>query len=138
MPGERFLLDTFFVQALLNRRDQYHEKAKEFWPRVKTATEVWITEAVLVEIGNALSAANRQGASEFIGNIYVRPDANIRLAKVDTPLMQRALKLYTDRPDKTWGFTDCISFVVMEETDLQAAATGDSNFQQAGFLALLA
>ena len=28
MTGERFLLDTAFVQALLNRHDQYHEQAK--------------------------------------------------------------------------------------------------------------
>ena len=62
MTSERFFLDTFFVQALLNKRDQYHDKAKQYWPRVKAAAEVWITEAILVEIGNALSAANRGGS----------------------------------------------------------------------------
>lgn len=55
MSNERFLLDTVFVQALLNQRDQYHAKAKAFLPRVRDAAEVWITEAVLIEIGNALS-----------------------------------------------------------------------------------
>jgi hypothetical protein len=56
MNNERLLLDTVFVQALLNQRDQYHDKAKTFLPRVRDAAEVWITEAILVEIGNALSA----------------------------------------------------------------------------------
>ena len=28
MTGDRLLLDTAFIQALLNRKDQYHELAK--------------------------------------------------------------------------------------------------------------
>ena len=61
--GERIFLDTFFAQALLNRRDQYHAQAQALSPRLRTAKEVWITEAVLIEIGNALSAINRTGPS---------------------------------------------------------------------------
>lgn len=59
MNGERLLLDTVFVQALLNRRDEYHAQAEAILPRVRAAAEVWVTEAVLVEVGNALSALNR-------------------------------------------------------------------------------
>ena len=55
MSRERLFLDTVFVQALLNRRDQYHAQAMTLLPRVRSAIEVWATEAVLVEIGNALS-----------------------------------------------------------------------------------
>jgi predicted nucleic acid-binding protein len=42
-----------------------------------------------------------------------------------------------ERPDKTWGFTDCISFVVMREEGLTDAVTADVHFVQAGFRALL-
>jgi predicted nucleic acid-binding protein len=49
MSGDRLLLDTFFVQALLNRRDQYHKQAIAWLPRVRSAPEIWVTEAVLVE-----------------------------------------------------------------------------------------
>ena len=38
------LVDTVFIQTLLNRRDQYHNQAQAFLPRVRSATEVWITE----------------------------------------------------------------------------------------------
>jgi predicted nucleic acid-binding protein len=41
------------------------------------------------------------------------------------------------RPDKDWSLTDCISFVVMTEAALEEALTGDHNFEQAGFAALL-
>lgn len=56
MTNERFLLDTVFIQALLNARDQYHHQAKAFLPHLRTAREIWVTEAVLVEVCNAFSA----------------------------------------------------------------------------------
>jgi uncharacterized protein len=138
MSGERLLLDTFFVQALLNFRDQYHQKAKTFLPRVQSASEVWITEAVLVEIGNALSAYNRQGAADFIQSCYTNPAPNLKLVQCDSALLLRALTFYRNRPDKDWGLTDCISFVVMWANGLTDAVTGDVHFKQAGFNALLA
>jgi hypothetical protein len=41
------------------------------------------------------------------------------------------------RPDKSWPLTDCISFSVMEEREIQEALTGDHHFEQAGFIPLL-
>jgi predicted nucleic acid-binding protein len=38
--------------------------------------------------------------------------------------------------DKNWSFTDCISFIVMEQEGLIDALTGDHHFEQAGFNAL--
>jgi predicted nucleic acid-binding protein len=116
MAGERWFLDTAFVQALLNSRDQYHALARTFVPRLRTAAEIWVTEAVLLEIGNALSASNRSGAVQFIRQCY--STQNIRVITIDTPLLTRALDLYQARPDKTWGLIDCISFVVMDEQQL--------------------
>ncbi|OQW92134.1 MAG: nucleic acid-binding protein [Thiotrichaceae bacterium IS1] len=135
MMGERWLLDTVFIQALLNHRDQYHAKAKVWLPRLRMATEVWVTEAVLVEVGNALSAINRTAAVQFIQQCYTTP--NIRVVTIDTPLLTRALNLYQTRSDKSWGLTDCISFVVMEEHGLTEAVTADRHFVQAGYRALL-
>lgn len=104
-------------------------------PRVRAATEVWVTEAVLTEVGNALSAVNRDAAVRFIQQCY--HTANIRVVTVDTQLLTRALELYEARPDKTWGLTDCISFVVMHEQGLTDAVTADKHFLQAGYRALL-
>jgi uncharacterized protein len=135
MSNERLFLDTVFIQALLNKRDQYHSQAKAFLPRVRAAMAVWVTEAVLVEVGNALGAVNRPGAVQFIEQCY--NTANLQVVTVDTALLNRALQLYGERPDKTWGFTDCISFVVMSEQALTDAVTADIHFVQAGFRALL-
>ncbi|MBN3910397.1 MAG: type II toxin-antitoxin system VapC family toxin [Nostoc sp. NMS1] len=135
MSDERLFLDTVFIQALLSKRDQYHRQAKAFLPRVRAATDVWVTEAILVEVGNALGAVNRPGTVQFIQQCY--KTANLQVVTVDTSLLARALQLYSERPDKTWGLTDCISFTVMWEKSLTDAVTADLHFVQAGFRALL-
>ncbi len=131
----RLFLDTAFIQALLNQRDQYHDQAKALLPVVREAREVWVTEAILVEVGNALAAHDREAAARFVRLCYQTP--NIEVVTVDTVLLEEALALYADRPDKEWGLTDCISFVVMQEQELTAAVTTDGHFIQAGFRALM-
>jgi hypothetical protein len=135
MSTERLFLDTAFVQALLNRRDQYHAQARALLPRLRSAREIWVTEAVLVEIGNALSSVDRHAAVRFIEECY--KTANIHVVSVDTWLLMRALRLYRDRPDKGWGLTDCISFVIMQDQSLTEAMTTDEHFRQAGFQILM-
>lgn len=116
MNRERLFLDTAFIQALLNRRDKYHEQATALLQRVRNAAEVWVTEAVLMEVGNALSTFNRGAAVQFIEQCY--HTENMRVVTVDTALLNRALQLYRARSDKMWGLTDCVSFVVMQERGL--------------------
>lgn len=135
MSRERLFLDTAFIQALLNPRDDYHQQAKQLLPRIRAASEVWLTEAILVEVGNALSALNRNGAVQFIQQCY--HTENITVVSVDTALLEQALTLYQSRPDKDWGLTDCISFVVMQQQNLTDAATSDRHFLQAGFCPLM-
>lgn len=135
MSRERFFLNTAFIQALLNPCDDYHTQARTLFPIVRKAAEVWITEAIFVEVGNALSAFNRSGAIQFIEQCYTT--ANIKVVTINTTLLENALALYQSRPDKMWGLTDCISFVVMEQQNLHIALTSDQHFVQAGFIALM-
>lgn len=135
--GARLFLDTYFVQALLNSRDPGHDHALRLLPTVRQAAEVVTTEAVLTEVGNALSGTPRlrQLAAAFVRRCYGEP--NMMVVSVERELLSRALYLYESRMDKEWGLTDCISFVVMRERDLIDAMTGDRHFRQAGFRPLM-
>jgi predicted nucleic acid-binding protein len=133
--GHRLFLDTSYVLALLNEEDEHHREADLVWPFVRAATEVWVTEPVLMEVGNALGAQRRLRAAAFIHECY--DHRNIRVVSVDTRLFEAGLSLYQRRPDKTWGLTDCISFIVMGEQGVTEALTADRHFVQAGFRALL-
>ncbi len=132
---ERLFLDTAFIQALLNKRDQYHLQALTLLPRVKNAAEVWTTEAILMEVGNALSSFNRQQVVNFIKQCY--ETQNIKVVNISPQLFRQGLTLYESRLDKKWGLVDCISFVVMQQQNLIYALTSDRHFIQAGFQVLL-
>lgn len=97
MSSERLLIDTSYVAALLNKRDQFHDQAKAAMPLFRVASEILITEAVLIEIGNILARINRLGAVGFIRSCYQTPNLNV--VKTDESLIRRALSLYADRND---------------------------------------
>jgi len=135
LSTERFLLDTAYVLALLNKRDQYHQAAQGLLSRVRAAREVWVTEAVFMEVGNALADSLRTEVVAFIERCYTTP--HIRVVSVDTAVFRRALDFYRERPDKAWGLTDCLSFLVMQDQGLVDVLTADEHFRQAGFQPLL-
>lgn len=135
MNKDKLFLDTIFIQAILNPRDQYHTPAMRLLPRVKNAQEVWTTEAIFMEVGNALSAYNPHKVSAFIKQCYLTD--NISIINITPQLFQEGLNLYESRQDKTWGLVDCLSFIVMEQQNLIDAVTSDIHFIQAGFSALL-
>lgn len=121
-------IDTGYILALLNKRDKYH-RAATLMPRTLA---YMTTEAVLTEIGNALSRPLwRALAVDTLHDL--RHDPAIEVVTVDAGLFERAVALYAARPDKSWGLTDCISFVVMQEYALTHVVTTDQHFMQAGF-----
>jgi predicted nucleic acid-binding protein len=94
------------------------------------------TRAVLIEIGNALVRARyRESAVQLLAAIEA--DLDITVVALTDELFARAFRLFVSRPDKEWGMTDCVSFVVMTDRGLSEALTADEHFQQAGFRALL-
>lgn len=127
-------IDTGYVLALLNTGDEHHDRAAMAARQVKPPFVT--TEAVLTEIGNALSRA-RWRALGYATIQDLRVDPNIEVVPVDAVLFDRALVLYGERLDKEWGLTDCISFVVMQDRKLTQAVTTDRHFGQAGFVNLL-
>jgi predicted nucleic acid-binding protein len=130
-------LDTGYVLALVNQRDEHHQKAQELAGQIiSEEVPVVTTQAVLTEIGNALAhPQNRPRAISNIEELRTSPDATVVPSLDD--LFQRGLALYKEREDKSWGLTDCISFVVMREQGIRDALAHDEDFEQAGCNALL-
>lgn len=135
--GNEVFLDTAYAIALAASNDEHHEKAILLSEQLERG-ETWLvtTRAVILEIGNALAKLRyRKAAVELLASL--ESDPTVRILPVSEELYKRAFELYRERPDKEWGITDCISFVVMQERRLQAALTTDDHFEQAGFIRLL-
>ncbi len=137
MPDDTLFLDTAYVYALFNTRDQWHAKALEWQRKLDSESRPLLTtEFVLVEIANGLSALRfRRRAADIIHALQLSPLVKIIPASSD--LFRKALELYEQRLDKDWGLTDCTSFVVMSENNVSEALTADDHFRQAGFKVLL-
>ena len=127
--------DCFYFIAYLNDRDAGHKRAIAF-SASHTGTLV-STSWVITELADAF--ADRTCRAKVIALIEkLREDPKLKLVPPTQELFERGWNLYSDRPDKDWSLTDCISFVVMQDEGLTDALTGDHHFAQAGFKALLA
>lgn len=136
MKAEVFL-DTAYAIALSNVKDQYHSKALQIAQQLrKEKTKLIATQAVLLEIGNALAGIRFRAAGAKLLDA-LEADPNVGIVPLTASLYAQALNLYRSRPDKEWGLVDCISFTVMRERKLLEALTTDDHFQQAGYRALL-
>jgi uncharacterized protein len=126
--------DTSFYVALLSSRDHAHEKATRVGTQMQC--EVWLTDFILLELGNTLSSAGqRELFSKLVPHLRTHPHVHVVPASRD--LFDEGIAIFSHRGDKEWSLTDCTSFVVMRKEGLQNALTTDHHFEQAGFQALL-
>lgn len=129
----RIFVDSGFVIALINQRDQYHQQALELADRVE-GHPLLITDAVLLEIGNALVRNYKQQATELIEQFLAADE--VEVVSLTPQLFRQALGLYKMYQDKEWGLVDCVSFIVMWQTGVSQVLTFDRHFVQAGFQVL--
>ncbi|HWM89880.1 MAG TPA: PIN domain-containing protein [Thermoanaerobaculia bacterium] len=137
MPTKAVFLDTNGWLALLNSADALHSTATACWfDLIRSGTSVLLTDWIVAETGNGLARTRaRERFAEAVKLIQASTSA--RLVAMEPSLLERALALYNERKDKTWGLVDCASFLVMREVGVLEAFTNDRHFAQAGFKCLL-
>ena len=136
MMAEVFL-DTAYAIALSSPNDLFHHRAIQLAEQIEAqGIQLVTTRAVLLEIGNALSRQRHRDAAITLLDA-LEADPNVEIIPLSEQLYTRALRLYRERPDKDWGLTDCVSFVVLQDRTITEALTTDEHFQQAGFRMLM-
>lgn len=131
---EQILVDTAFVLALINERDQFHDRAQEL-ADVFAGQSLLITDAVSLEIGNAMARGFKQQAIAIINDFIVSDE--VEVFYYSAQIFGEAFALYKKYKDKEWSLVDCISFIVMRERGIKQALTFDHHFEQAGFTAIM-
>lgn len=126
--------DTSFYQALLNPKDNWHDKAKNVSDAY--CGKVVTSEYVLCELGALMSHGHlRQLFIDLVKLLESAPQ--VEIIHGSHHYFETGLALFVDRPDKEWSLTDCISFALMREWKITDALTCDRHFEQAGFQSLL-
>lgn len=132
--SNRIFVDTLFLVALINKRDQYHQQAQELSAYFE-GYSLLTTDAILLEVGNTLARNYKNEAADLIE--YFLSSEEVEVFRLTPELFDKAFALYKSYQDQSWGLVDCISFVVMREANITQALTCDRHFIQAGFQVLM-
>jgi uncharacterized protein len=124
--------DTFYWIALLNRADTFHEAAI----RMPISERIVTSMAVQLEVLDAFSTDPSLRPSAVYFWNRTNHDPMVTVIPLDPQLLQSAMDLFSARMDKTWSFTDCISFEIMRQRKIAKALSGDRHFRQSGFQSL--
>ena len=132
---EPIFIDTSFFIALLNESDYYHTIAQRFSKIIRTNNSIYLTEGIIIELGDAFCKNKRHEVITIINSLYASNQCTI--IPIHENLIRDSLKFYYDRRDKTYSLTDCMSFIAMRTVGIHYSLTSDIHFQQEGFYPLL-
>ncbi len=143
MLNHPVFVDAAFWIARLNPRDAYHSEAAVL--RTKHSQRPWITsDMVLAEVAACFSKSGlRARVADWLGEIIdqnegdVEGSATVAIIYTSAAHFRSGLKLYTNRPDKTYSLTDCTSMVLMHALKLTEVLTCDRHFEQEGLTTLM-
>ncbi len=131
----KIFLDTSGILALVNKGDRLYPLAKGTVDLlISEGCKFFITDFILVEIGNALSKNKKLGSTTLR---LLLNSPNISRLNLEQINIDEAIDIYEKYSDKTWGLTDITSFVIMKEFSISDAFTCDIHFEQFGFNILL-
>ena len=127
---QRLFVDTSAWFAYANRKDPQHESIGEivraFPGRLVTSNFVF-DEAIslcLYRLGHSIARS--------VGAVLLDPD-EIDIVRVTVEDEQAAWKLFGQRADQRFSFTDCTSFALMRRLGLDEVLALDEDFRTMGF-----
>lgn len=137
MAATEVFVDTAGFLALWDAADAYHGAALALQEDLVRKRRRFVTsEYVVDETATLLRLRHSHGAAvDFLDTIQ-RSEA-LRLEWIGPDRFHAAAALFRKRADKAWSFTDCVSFVLMQELRIRDAFTTDHRFRQAGFVPLV-
>jgi len=129
----RFFVDTFYLIALSDHRDQWHQRVVAF-SRAHEDARLFTVDEVLAEFLTFCSPAGvhiRVSAARTVRQTLDHPQWTV-IPQSRSSLLE-AVALYEARPDKAYSLTDCISMQTMRREGLTDVLTNDHHFTQEGF-----
>ena len=130
---ERLFVDTAGWMAMVDAKDPLHRgtiTTRDSWLEnggiLTTSNYVLDETLTLIRMRIGLEAAQKwwtmvSGSPRCIAE-WIRPELTVN-----------ALRWFFGWKDQTFSFTDCTSFVLMQELGIEEVLTGDRHFTTAGF-----
>jgi len=126
-------IDTSGFYSMLATRDRMHPAAREFMARAARERRRFVTtDHVLDETATLLRARGLDRLTPMLFESVEKSRA-IRIEWTTSGRFDQTRAFFLRHADKSWSFTDCLSFVLMRELGLREALSTDDHFRQAGF-----
>ena len=137
MAREVFV-DSSGLYALADLRDLSHASAERCVGRLlKSGVGLVLTDYIVDEACTLAKARGGGYGALRLLEILDRSQA-FRLIRISEEHFESAKSFFRKHADHAYSFTDCASFVVMQELRIRDALTTDRHFTEAGFRPLLA
>lgn len=130
-------IDTAYLVALVNPRDQLRQRALEVRQLV-AGERLLVTESVLVETLNYFAEFRRDVKSSaylVVEKFLLNPE--VEVVEQTTSVFHDGMELYGSRLDQGYSLTDCISMKICRIRKISRVVTNDDHFRNEGFEILL-
>ena len=133
MALPQIFIDTGAWYAYINAKDPDHLRIRSFFDSFngRLTTSNYVFDEIITLV---LSRLGHQRAVK-VGEVLL-DSRTVELVRVEAKDEKSAWQLFQERQDKTYSFTDCTSFVLMQRLKLREASTTDEHFSQEGFKVL--
>jgi uncharacterized protein len=126
-------VDTGGWVGLFAEGDQYHNQATRAFrriqgQRIRLLTSDYIFDETLTHLQKFYGHHTAMRCGRWILTTRF-----VEMARIDEELWEAAWEMFQAYRDKEWSFTDCTSFVLMQQHHLWQAFAFDHHFEQAGF-----
>ena len=136
---KKIFIDTWAWVALANENDAWHEVAEILNQDLVIAGYLYVTTNFVLDESYTLIQArvHKQAAIDFGEEIRVSKETGVlKIIHISEEIEEEAWRIFKTYKDKDFSFTDCTSFVVMQQLGINEAFTDDVHFSQFGFIRL--
>src|SRR5215469_17035177 len=136
MAGGDTFADTSVLDAAVDARDTYHPDAARLMRQLAQAGRMIVTsDYVVAETLNLAVARRGRVVADRLLQL-LETSSGLRIEWIGAERFLAAKAFFRKHADHDYSFTDCTSFVVMQELRLRDVITTDRHFTEAGFHAL--
>jgi predicted nucleic acid-binding protein len=131
------LVDSGAWYALSDSRERQHVRAVALFARVTRGEfgRILTTDYILDETYTLLRMRLGIGAVRAMRDLLTS-SSSLQVVRVSDRDFEHAVEIMLEHEDKRWSLTDCTSFVLMRELEVESAFSFDRNFAEAGFRVL--
>lgn len=131
------LLDTSFLVAYFNRRDQNHKNARNIINDIvsKKFGSIYLTDYIFNEtVTVSLIKTKDLNKTTSIGDYLLK---SLEMIWIDENLFSEGWKIFCNQRGTRLGFTDCTTIAAMRYNDIDIIATFDKDFTKVDGIKLI-